>query len=69
MAEALCDGTRGLGHLVHQLSITLEEPSMHLFWQITTVEFPLNLAMFAGALLFYGPMRRSVLNPRRCFAG
>jgi signal transduction histidine kinase/CheY-like chemotaxis protein len=30
---------------------------MNLFWQITVVEFLLNVAMFAGAIIFYGPMR------------
>jgi signal transduction histidine kinase/CheY-like chemotaxis protein len=30
---------------------------MNLFWQITMVEFLLNVAMFAGAVIFYGPMR------------
>jgi signal transduction histidine kinase/FixJ family two-component response regulator len=31
---------------------------MNLFWQITMVEFLLNVAMFAGAIIFYGPIRR-----------
>jgi signal transduction histidine kinase/DNA-binding NarL/FixJ family response regulator len=30
---------------------------MNLFWQITMVEFLLNVAMFAGAVIFYGPIR------------
>jgi len=30
---------------------------MNLFWQITIVEFLLNVAMFAGAVIFYGPIR------------
>jgi signal transduction histidine kinase/FixJ family two-component response regulator len=30
---------------------------MNLFWQITLVEFLLNVAMFAGAIIFYGPIR------------
>lgn len=30
---------------------------MNLFWQITTIEFLLNIAVFAGAIIFYGPMR------------
>jgi signal transduction histidine kinase/CheY-like chemotaxis protein len=30
---------------------------MNLFWQITMVEFLLNVAMFAGAIIFYGPIR------------
>ena len=30
---------------------------MNLFWQITTIEFLLNVAVFAGAIIFYGPMR------------
>jgi signal transduction histidine kinase len=30
---------------------------MNLFWQITMVEFLLNVAIFAGAIIFYGPMR------------
>jgi signal transduction histidine kinase/CheY-like chemotaxis protein len=30
---------------------------MNLFWQITMVEFLLNVAVFAGAIIFYGPMR------------
>jgi signal transduction histidine kinase/CheY-like chemotaxis protein len=29
---------------------------MNLFWQITMVEFLLNVAIFAGAIIFYGPM-------------
>src|ERR1700731_3580435 len=30
---------------------------MNLFWQITTIEFLLNVAVFAGAIIFYGPIR------------
>ncbi len=30
---------------------------MNLFWQITLVEFLLNVAMFAGAVILYGPIR------------
>jgi signal transduction histidine kinase/CheY-like chemotaxis protein len=30
---------------------------MNLFWQITTIEFLLNIAVFAGAIIFYGPIR------------
>src|ERR1700734_1007943 len=30
---------------------------MNLFWQITMVEFLLNVAVFAGAIIFYGPIR------------
>jgi signal transduction histidine kinase/CheY-like chemotaxis protein len=30
---------------------------MNLFWQITMVEFLLNVAMFAGAVILYGPIR------------
>jgi signal transduction histidine kinase/CheY-like chemotaxis protein len=30
---------------------------MNPFWQITTIEFLLNVAIFAGAVIFYGPMR------------
>src|ERR1700712_4336361 len=30
---------------------------MNLFWQITLVEFLLNVAIFAGAIIFYGPIR------------
>ncbi|HEY1646720.1 MAG TPA: ATP-binding protein [Terracidiphilus sp.] len=30
---------------------------MNLFWQITTIEFLLNVAVFAGAIIFYGPVR------------
>jgi signal transduction histidine kinase/DNA-binding NarL/FixJ family response regulator len=30
---------------------------MNLFWQITMVEFLLNVAIFAGAIIFYGPIR------------
>src|ERR1700677_3716293 len=30
---------------------------MNLFWQITTIEFLLNVAVFAGAIIFYGPTR------------
>jgi signal transduction histidine kinase/DNA-binding NarL/FixJ family response regulator len=31
--------------------------AMNLFWQITTIEFLLNVAVFAGAIIFYGPVR------------
>jgi signal transduction histidine kinase/CheY-like chemotaxis protein len=30
---------------------------MNLFWQITIIEFLLNVAVFAGAIIFYGPIR------------
>jgi signal transduction histidine kinase/DNA-binding NarL/FixJ family response regulator len=30
---------------------------MNPFWQITMIEFLLNVAVFAGAIIFYGPMR------------
>jgi len=30
---------------------------MNLFWQITLVEFLLNVAIFAAAIIFYGPIR------------
>jgi signal transduction histidine kinase/CheY-like chemotaxis protein len=30
---------------------------MNLFWQITLLEFLLNVAVFAGAIIFYGPIR------------
>jgi signal transduction histidine kinase len=30
---------------------------MNLFWQITMIEFLLNVAVFAGAIIFYGPVR------------
>lgn len=30
---------------------------MNLFWQITTIEFLLNVAVFAAAIIFYGPIR------------
>jgi signal transduction histidine kinase/DNA-binding NarL/FixJ family response regulator len=30
---------------------------MNLFWQITMIEFLLNVAIFAGAIIFYGPVR------------
>jgi signal transduction histidine kinase/DNA-binding NarL/FixJ family response regulator len=30
---------------------------MNLFWQITLIEFLLNVAVFAGAIIFYGPIR------------
>jgi signal transduction histidine kinase/FixJ family two-component response regulator len=30
---------------------------MNPFWQITTIEFLLNVAVFAGAIIFYGPIR------------
>jgi signal transduction histidine kinase/DNA-binding NarL/FixJ family response regulator len=29
---------------------------MNLFWQITVIEFLLNVAVFAGAIIFYGPI-------------
>lgn len=31
---------------------------MNLFWQITMIEFLLNVAVFAGAIIFYGPVQR-----------
>src|ERR1700722_16294858 len=31
---------------------------MDLFWQITIVEFLLNVAVFAAAVIAYGPVRR-----------
>jgi two-component system, sensor histidine kinase len=30
---------------------------MNPFWQITIIEFLLNVAVFAGAIIFYGPIR------------
>jgi signal transduction histidine kinase/DNA-binding NarL/FixJ family response regulator len=30
---------------------------MNLFWQITLIEFLLNVAVFSGAIILYGPMR------------
>ncbi len=30
---------------------------MNLFWQITMIEFLLNVAVFAAAIIFYGPIR------------
>ena len=30
---------------------------MNLFWQITLIEFLLNVAVFAGAIVLYGPIR------------
>jgi signal transduction histidine kinase/CheY-like chemotaxis protein len=30
---------------------------MNLFWQITMIEFLLNVAVFAGAIIFYGPVQ------------
>jgi signal transduction histidine kinase/DNA-binding NarL/FixJ family response regulator len=30
---------------------------MNLFWQITLLEFLLNVAVFAGTIIFYGPIR------------
>jgi signal transduction histidine kinase/DNA-binding NarL/FixJ family response regulator len=30
---------------------------MNLFWQITMIEFLLNVAIFSGAIIFYGPVR------------
>ena len=30
---------------------------MNLFWQINLIEFLLNTAVFAGAIIFYGPIR------------
>jgi signal transduction histidine kinase/CheY-like chemotaxis protein len=30
---------------------------MNPFWQITMIEFLLNVAVFAGAIIFYGPIR------------
>jgi signal transduction histidine kinase/DNA-binding NarL/FixJ family response regulator len=30
---------------------------MNLFWQITLIELLLNVAVFAGAIIFYGPVR------------
>jgi hypothetical protein len=30
---------------------------MNLFWQITLIELLLNVAVFAGAIIFYGPIR------------
>jgi signal transduction histidine kinase/CheY-like chemotaxis protein len=39
---------------------------MNLFWQITMIEFLLNVAVFAGALILYGPVRALAM---RLFGG
>jgi hypothetical protein len=30
---------------------------MNLFWQITLIEFLLDVAVFVSAIIFYGPIR------------
>src|ERR1700733_14742221 len=35
----------------------LSDANMNPFWQITMIEFLLNVAVFAGAIIFYGPIR------------
>src|ERR1700723_906380 len=35
----------------------LSDANMNPFWQITIIEFLLNVAVFAGAIIFYGPIQ------------